>query len=452
MSRVRTGRRSSSPARRLVTRDSLSSQPVRKPRSPFGASSSTRTSSTRAPAGPRRHQATNASTRSGLPSNTASTVPSTLLRTQPETSSERARPAVAYRKPTPWTRPSIVTWARLSTAEALAADERDEAARHRAHASRTILPANDELEQLVVAVADRQYETPVRLELRVERRRDGGRRRGDGDRAERRVLRVSERAVADVHDDAVGAAGCLEALSGTLCELRDALDRVHLGCELGEHRRLIARAGADVEHPLAIGEVEQLADQRDHRGLRDRLPHADRKRGVVVRPPTQLGRHEELSRDAAHRLEHALVVDVARRELMLDHPMSRVDHGTAEITFASSASLMSIVLAGGSMPIPSMGTSESPAVSEPWLPPPAWCMPARSASSQPGAAVTRTSPAFGLRSAASTRSRPSGYESRIAGSSSPWLSATTAPSSTKNAASTASTPSRLAAATRGSSV
>ena len=48
-------------------------------------------------------------------------------------------------------------------------------------------------------------------------------------------------------------------------------------------------------------------------------------------------------------------------------------------------------------PTVSIGTSESAASSEPWLPPPRWCRPARSTNSQPGAAETSTSPAFGLR-------------------------------------------------------
>ncbi len=51
----------------------------------------------------------------------------------------------------------------------------------------------------------------------------------------------------------------------------------------------------------------------------------------------------------------------------------------------------------------SIGTSESAGSSEPWLPPPRWCRPARSRNSQPGAAETSTSPAFGLRSAAAAR-------------------------------------------------
>ena len=50
------------------------------------------------------------------------------------------------------------------------------------------------------------------------------------------------------------------------------------------------------------------------------------------------------------------------------------------------------------------GTTESPATREPWLPPPRWWRPPRSANSHPSAAETRTSPAFGFESAAKARS------------------------------------------------
>src|SRR5262249_7256606 len=52
--------------------------------SPVGGTVLRRTSSTRAAGGPRRHQATNASTESFGPSACASTVPSNRFRTQPE--------------------------------------------------------------------------------------------------------------------------------------------------------------------------------------------------------------------------------------------------------------------------------------------------------------------------------------------------------------------------------
>ena len=46
------------------------------------------------------------------------------------------------------------------------------------------------------------------------------------------------------------AAGALERRSGALGEVRQPLDRVHLVGEPGEHGRLVAGAGADVEHAL----------------------------------------------------------------------------------------------------------------------------------------------------------------------------------------------------------
>ena len=92
-----------------------------------------------------------------------------------------------------------------------------------------------------------------------------------------------------------------------------------LAAELREHRRLVAGAGADVEHALAAAQRELRADARDHVRLRDRLVAADRQRGVVVGAAAQLLGHEELARHARHRLEHALVVDAARAQLALDH-------------------------------------------------------------------------------------------------------------------------------------
>jgi hypothetical protein len=128
---------------------------------------------------------------------------------------------------------------------------------------------------------------------------------------------------------------------------------------------LIARACTDVEHALAPSQLEQLADERNHRRLRDRLAAADRKRCIVVRTLAEVRRHEELARHAAHRLEHTSVVNTAADELVLDHAAPRVDHGTVESRVASIASFTSIVFPGGLMPIPSIGTSESPLVNEP---------------------------------------------------------------------------------------
>ena len=114
---------------------------------------------------------------------------------------------------------------------------------------------HDDLEPLPSRAADGDDEPTARLELLVERGRrlEGG--GCDGDRSEGRVLRDAASAVADVELHAVPVAGRREVRARSLGERRDPLDRVHLAGEFGEHRGLVARAGADVEHALARREA-----------------------------------------------------------------------------------------------------------------------------------------------------------------------------------------------------
>src|SRR5438128_6324674 len=99
---------------------------TRKPSSRSGSSQLTSTSSTRAPDGPRRHQATIDSTRSRGPSKTAVTDPSRSLHTQPARPRDDARALVSERKNTPCTYPLTRTDALLVSVVPLLADERHE--------------------------------------------------------------------------------------------------------------------------------------------------------------------------------------------------------------------------------------------------------------------------------------------------------------------------------------
>ena len=63
-----------------------------------------------------------------------------------------------------------------------------------------------------------------------------------------------------------------------------------------EHRGVVARAGADVEHALVARQREQLAHAGDDERLRDRLPRADRQRDVVPRLLAQARRDEAVAR------------------------------------------------------------------------------------------------------------------------------------------------------------
>ena len=101
---------------------------------------------------------------------------------------------------------------------------------------------------------------------------------------EGRLLGKPARAVAD-HDVHVLDPGGGEVVPRLLRELRLALDAPDVPREVGQDRRVIARAGADVEHLLVAAQLQHLAHARDHHGLRDRLARADRQGGVLPREP-----------------------------------------------------------------------------------------------------------------------------------------------------------------------
>src|SRR5213592_3447648 len=197
-------------------------------------------------------------------------------------------------------------------------DELDElalAALARPHLSTNLL---DQGEDLVRGVSDRHHHPPALGELLEERRRHGGAAGGDQDPVERRLVGPAERPAADA-DPHVRVAELLEERARTFGEARQPLDRAHAARELGEHRRLVAGAGADLERLLTPGELEELRHERDDVGLGDGLFLADRERVVAVRAPAERLLHEEVARHLTHRAEHAHVGDPAALELLLHH-------------------------------------------------------------------------------------------------------------------------------------
>ena len=132
----------------------------------------------------------------------------------------------------------------------------------------------------------------------------------------------TERAVADPHLDSVVAGGG-ERPARALGECCHTLDRDDLGRELCQHGRLVTGPGPDVEDALVALEIEGGADRRDHEGLRDRLPVADRKRTVVVGPAAQLLGDEALARYAADGFQHARVADPPSAEESCEIPARR---------------------------------------------------------------------------------------------------------------------------------
>ena len=99
-----------------------------------------------------------------------------------------------------------------------------------------------------------------------------------------------------------------------------ALDRDHLDAKRAEDGSGVARAGADLEHPLAALQGKGLADRGDDPGLGDRLALGDRQRRIGIGAGALAVADEVLARHLLHRRQHPLVADPAPAQLALDHP------------------------------------------------------------------------------------------------------------------------------------
>src|SRR2546427_1078552 len=225
------------------------------------------------------------------------------------------------------TRPAYCTQAGSRLPRVLS-DEFDELAL--AALARLHLPTDllDQRQHLVHGVADRHHHSPALGELLEERRWHRGAAGGDQDPVERRLVRPPERPAANA-DPHVRVAELLEEGTGTLREARQPLDRAHAARQLGEHRRLVARARADLEHLLAPRELEELRHERDDVGLGDGLLLADRERVVTVRAPAQGFLDEERSEEHTSELQSQSNL-VCR--LLLEKKNNRSGRDTALVT------------------------------------------------------------------------------------------------------------------------
>jgi hypothetical protein len=105
-------------------------------------------------------------------------------------------------------------------------------------------------------------------------------------------------------------------------EVRDPLDRVHHGAQLGEDGGLVAGARADVEHAVALVHLGGLTDDRDHVRLGDRLAEPDPQGHVEIGAPAIALLDEGLAWNTRHGVEHAPVHNPSRLELLRDHAVS----------------------------------------------------------------------------------------------------------------------------------
>src|SRR5258708_2813665 len=174
----------------------------------------------------------------------------------------------------------------------------------------------------------RQYHSATGCEL-LEQRLGHARRRGRYHDRMKRRRRLEPRVAVAMRKAQVGKAQADEIAARALEQRLDALDRVHLGKNVREHRRLVTAAGTDFERLAGVFAQHELDHPSDHERVRDRLPEADRQRVVLVGAARERLLDEEVARHGAERGEHALVGDALGAQAR-DHARARALRGHAD--------------------------------------------------------------------------------------------------------------------------
>ena len=203
------------------------------------------------------------------------------------------------------------------------AGHRDEAHREDGFALQLRAALAQQVEVLLTGLADRDDHAAAIPELVDQRLRNVIRGAGDDDRVEGRGFQPALVAIAVPYPD-VAVAESGEIARRLPGQRFNDLDAVHLAHQARQDRRLIARSGTDLKHPIARLRLQFLGHEGDDVGLRNRLSMADRQRAVVIGVGPELGRNEFMSRHRGHRLEDCRVGDAARigAQLLVDHAHS----------------------------------------------------------------------------------------------------------------------------------
>ena len=181
-----------------------------------------------------------------------------------------------------------------------------------------IADAADEVERLMRAAADRNDEPSADGELLLQRLRHFRTAGRDQDGVERGLLRQALGAVGE-DDLGIGVTETRDPLARLVGQHVVALDGEHLAGDAAQHRRRVARAGADLEHRVGGPKLQQLDHAGDDIRLRDGLPGLDGQRRILIGEIRQMLRHERLARHRAHGRKHQRIADAARRQMPRHH-------------------------------------------------------------------------------------------------------------------------------------
>ncbi len=96
----------------------------------------------------------------------------------------------------------------------------------------------------------------------------------------------------------------------------DPLDRVNMLYQMGEDRRLVPWASANLQHVGRIVLHQQLGHPRHHVRLRDGLAVADGQGGIIPGLVRHGLVHEQLARHFRDRRQHAKIANILCNELI----------------------------------------------------------------------------------------------------------------------------------------
>ena len=144
-----------------------------------------------------------------------------------------------------------------------------------------IADAAHEVERLMRAAADRNDEPSADGELLLQRLRHFRTAGRDQDGVERGLLREALGAVGE-DDLGIGVTQARDPLARLVGQHVVALDGEHLAGNAAQHRRRVARAGADLEHRVGGPKLQQLDHAGDDIRLRDGLPRLDGQRRILI--------------------------------------------------------------------------------------------------------------------------------------------------------------------------
>src|SRR6478752_4502671 len=190
---------------------------------------------------------------------------------------------------------------------AAGADERDEDAGAIGHVGPLVPVPGHHGQHLALTRPDGDDEAGAVGQLVAQGGRDDGRGRRDQDPVPRGAIGPAEAAVCGDDLDRVAVPESLQPRPGRRGEVRMALDRRHAAAEVGEDRRLVAGARADLEDAVSGPGGQQLGHAGDHERLADGLAELDGE-GLVVVGVARVGDvHEPLAWHLAHHPQDPLV-------------------------------------------------------------------------------------------------------------------------------------------------